>query len=86
MRASHDRPFGSVGGGGRVNTELVAALTKALADAQRELESERARSEQLVLRLHQAGRREQQYIALVSEQNELIALLEGRDLGVRNVA
>lgn len=69
-----------------MNTELVAALTKALADAQRELESERARGEQLVARLHHAGRREQQYIEVIAEQNELIALLEGRDLGVRNVA
>ena len=68
-----------------MNTELVAALTKALADAQRELESERARSEQLVLRLHQAGRREQQYITLIADQNEFIALLEGREV-VPNVA
>ena len=40
----------------------------------------------MVLRLHHAGRREQQYIEVIAEQNELIALLEGRDLGVRNVA
>ena len=69
-----------------MNTDLVQTLTKALADTQRELESERARAEQLVLRLHQSARREQQYIEVIAEQNELIALLEGRDLGVRNVA
>mgnify|MGYP007086367956 CR=1 FL=1 len=68
-----------------MNTELVAALTKALADTQRELEAERARSEQLVLRLHHAGRLEQQYIELIADQNEFIALLEGREV-VPNVA
>ena len=68
-----------------MNTELVAALTKALTDTQRELESERARSEQWVLRLHQSARREEQYIELIADQNEFIALLEGREV-VPNVA
>ena len=68
-----------------MNSELVQTLTKALADAQRELESERARAEQLVLRLHQSARREEQYIELIADQNEFIALLEGREV-VPNVA
>ena len=68
-----------------MNTDLVQTLTKALADAQRELESERARAEQLVTRLHQSARREEQYIELIADQNEFIALLEGREV-VPNVA
>ena len=55
----------------------ITALSKALHDAQRALESERARNEQLVARLHQAGKQEEKYQQLIREQKDLIDLLEG---------
>ena len=66
---------------------IVNTLSKALHDAQRVIESERARNEQLVARLHEAGKREARYQELLQEQLELIALLEGHHVqGVRDVA
>ena len=55
----------------------IAALSKALHDTQRALESERARNEQLVARLHQAGKQEEKYQQLIREQKDFIDLLEG---------
>ena len=55
----------------------IAALSKALHDAQRALESERARNEQLVARLHQAGKQEERYQHIIREQKDFIDLLEG---------
>ena len=55
----------------------IAALSKALHDTQRALESERARNEQLVARLHQAGKQEEKYQFVIREQKDLIDLLEG---------
>ena len=59
---------------------IVTALTKALQDTQRALESERARNEQLVARLHRAGMEEAKYQNLIREQLSLIELLEGHGL------
>ena len=66
---------------------IINTLSKALHDAQRVIESERARNEQLVSRLHEAGKRESRYQELLQEQLELIALLEGHHVkGVPDVA
>lgn len=66
---------------------IVTAMTKALQDTQRALESERARNEQLVSRLHGAGKQEAKYQHLIREQLDLIELLEGHGLeGVPDVA
>ena len=66
---------------------IITALTKALQDTQRALESERARNEQLVARLHRAGKEEVKYQHLIREQLSLIELLEGHGLqGVSDVA
>ena len=66
---------------------IVKTLSKALQDAQRVIESERARNEQLVARLHEADKREARYQEQLVEQLELIALLEGHHVqGVRDVA
>ena len=59
---------------------IITALTKALQDTQRALESERARNEQLVARLHRAGKEEAKYQHLIREQLSLIELLEGHGL------
>ena len=59
---------------------IITALTKALQDTQRALESERARNEQLVARLHRAGKEEAKYQHLIREQLSLIELLEGHCL------
>ena len=65
----------------------IAALSKALHDTQRALESERARNEQLVARLHQAGKQEEKYQRLIREQKDFIDLLEGHHVkGERHVA
>ena len=59
---------------------IITALTRALQDTQRALESERARNEQLVARLHRAGKEEAKYQHLIREQLSLIELLEGHGL------
>ena len=59
---------------------IITALTKALQDTQRALESERARNEQLVARLHRAGKEEAKYQHVIREQLSLIELLEGHGL------
>ena len=63
-----------------VTDPIVTALTKALQDTQRALESERARNEQLVARLHRAGKQEEKYQEIIREQLDLIELLEGHGL------
>ena len=55
----------------------ISALSKALHDTQRALESERARNEQLVARLHHAGKQQEEYQHIIREQKDFIDLLEG---------
>lgn len=60
-----------------MNSPIIIAMSKALADTQRALESERARNEQLCSQLHWADQREAKYQELIREQVDLIELLEG---------